>query len=152
MAYADSIIRQMKIDLITDTYNSIIKNFLRICKNLYIIETNVYHDRGGEIVYHRIVNGRKEWLFYYDDDKKRLWCNSKRYWDGLRLDFKLDSFQVQEITHFLFDEILSNENTILTMFNVPNPEICSIIADTIIETELDKTKLENSLKLINDEA
>ena len=103
----NSIIRQLKIDLITDTSNAIINWFNDLWSKLYIIETDVHHNDGGEFLYY-MNNDEKYWIFLRDDKKEKFWCNYSNYWSLLESKFNLNYGDIQELTKFLVENALNN--------------------------------------------
>lgn len=104
----NTIVRQLKIDLITDTPNRIIEWFNGIWNTLCIIETNVYHKDGEEFVYYVVNDLGKQWFFYQDDKNDRFWCNYNHYWAFLENKLSINYSGIQEITKLLVDNALNN--------------------------------------------
>ena len=102
-----SIVRQLKIDLITDTPNDIITWFNDLLYKMYITETDVYHSNGGEFIYYTIIDGVKQWIFYRDIKEDKLWCNYNKYWSVLDYKFKLDFYDILGITKVLVENFLN---------------------------------------------
>ena len=99
------LVRQLSIDLITDTPNSIIEWFDALWNKLTIVEINVYHKKGGELVYY--IDGQpKIPIFYQDDENNRFWCNHHSYWLILKSDFNLNYYDIQGITKLLVENAL----------------------------------------------
>ena len=104
----NSIIRQMKIDLITDTHNPIIEWFNNIWSNLDVIETDVCHRKGGEIIYYKTVNGTKKTIFFRDDKNRFFVASHELYWQHLD-SFNMDYQMNKKITKFLVESKLNEE-------------------------------------------
>ena len=104
----DKIIRQLQIDLITDTPNDIITWFNDLWSKLYIIETDVYHNDGGELIYYTIIDGINYWTFYQDNANERFWCDYENYWSDLEFKFKFEYNGIQSITKVLVENALNN--------------------------------------------
>ena len=81
LRYMNQIVRNLQIDLIMDNPNPIIDTFNGIWNSLSVIETNVYHEKGGEFIY---FNSNKEWVFFQDNKNGLFWCNYQRYWSFLK--------------------------------------------------------------------
>ncbi len=73
----DSLTRQIQIDLITGEPNHIIDLFNSIWDQIIIMETNVFHKHGEEIIYYINVDGKKYWIFFRDDNNYKFWINSQ---------------------------------------------------------------------------
>ena len=102
------ITRQLSIDLITDTPNEIIVWFNDLWSKLYIIETDVYHNDGGEIIYYIIMGGKKQWIFFQDNENGRFWCDYDNYWSILQYRFYCEYNDIQAITKILVENALNN--------------------------------------------
>ena len=60
------ITRQLQIDIITDTPNIIYEWFNEFLWNeICLLKINVFHERGGETIYYKLVNDEKIPIFYY---------------------------------------------------------------------------------------
>ena len=105
------VIRQLSIDLITDTYNPIIDWFNDLWFKLYILETNVYHNGGGEFIYYYIIDDIKQWVFFQDNENKIFWGNYDEYWTVLSNMFNIDYDEIQMITQMLVENALNNTVT-----------------------------------------
>jgi len=106
------LLRSINIDLLLDQHNPIIDRFNSIWVNLHIVETNVYHKNGGELVYFRIDKmGKKEWIFYQDMLMNKFWCNYNRYWVILKADFNINYDEIQIITKLLVNNANCNLTT-----------------------------------------
>lgn len=109
------LMRSLKIDLLLDNPNAIIDSFNDMWDNLYIAESNVYHERGGEIIYYIISDsGRKQWVFYRDDSAEIFWCNQKHYGKVIKVD---QVYQVYSITNLLVSDFI-NRNIISYSINL----------------------------------
>ena len=115
-----SISRQLKIDLITDTPNPIIEWFISIWYKLYVVERNVMHCNGGEMIYY--INGDvKKCIFFRDDRRGIFRCDFTNFWTTLELsilgksnDYILpnDYTECQVITKILVEYLLGDSSTI----------------------------------------
>ncbi len=89
MINIDSIIRLLKIDLITGEPNPIIDCFNEWWSGLIVIETDVYHDQGGEFIYYYNIipehprGATKQVMFYRDDNNHSFWCYYT-FWNAMR--------------------------------------------------------------------
>jgi hypothetical protein len=100
-------VRKLQIDLLLDHQNEIIEWFDIMWGTLYILETNVYHSKGGEIIFYKINDlGDKEWIFYHDTVNVKFWCNYINYWLKIKSGFCLDYVEIQIITKSLVDNAL----------------------------------------------
>lgn len=107
---ADAIVRKIKIDMITDSPNSIIKYFMGLWEKLSVVETNVYHTNGGEYIYYKDVgNMLKQWIFYRDDKNRIFWANFDHYWEYLEVEFDLNYTEAQITTQALIRIVLSDD-------------------------------------------
>jgi hypothetical protein len=102
--------RQVQIAIITDMPNPIVDWFNGIWNQLDIIETDVYHSNGGEIIYYRTIDGKKTMIFYQDDDSGKFWCNYIHYWIILTENYNLSYKEIQSITKILIDNALNNNS------------------------------------------
>ena len=102
-----AITRQVSVDLITDTPNEIIEWFNNLWSKLCIIETNVHHNMGGEIIYYT-NNEEKHWIFYEDDKDDKFWCNIERYWLIMETKFNINYIDIQLLTKLLVENALNN--------------------------------------------
>ena len=101
------ITRQLNIDLITSDHNPIIEWFNDLWTHLYVIETNVYHNDGGEIIYF-INDDEKDWIFFQDNKNDKFWCDYDTYWSILESKFNLIYTEIQDITKVLVENALNN--------------------------------------------
>ena len=124
----NSILRQLNIDLITDTHNPIIDWFNDLYIQLNRIETNVFHTDGGEIIYYIIVDDIKKFIFYQDNENDRFLCNFLLYWMIIQREFDLMYTEVQNITKVLVENALSN--------SVATPEEIYQVVSVEIESAL----------------
>ena len=104
----NSIVRQVNIDLITGDHNPIIEWFNDLCTKLYIIEAEVYHNDGGELIYYMIDHGINKWIFFRDDKNDEFWCNYSNYWSILELKFDINNIEIQNISKVLVENALNN--------------------------------------------
>jgi hypothetical protein len=101
------LIRQLKIALIIEEPNEIIDWFNDLWSKLSIVETNVYHEKGGEFIYY--MGGEvKQWIFFQDNKNDRFYCNFDHYWSVLESKIDLEYGDNQEITKFLVENALNN--------------------------------------------
>ncbi len=105
-----SILRKLKIDLITDAPNSIVEWFNDIWKNLHVVQANVYHDMGGEYIYYLDDNiGSRKYIFFYDENGGIFYSSSRRYHEIL--ESKLDTIyrEYQSITKLLVENAIEKK-------------------------------------------
>ena len=112
-----TIIRQLKIYMISEESNPILEWFNDLWNKLSIVETNVYHKDGGEFIYYYIEDDKKQWIFFQDNKNDKFYCNYKHYWLILSSNFKLNSIGVQSITKFLVENALNNSVATPCFFN-----------------------------------
>ena len=103
-----NISRQLRIDLITDTPNSIIDWFNGLWFNMHVIKKNFYHIDGGEVIYYIERSGIKIVIFYRDDNNNRFWCNYEYYWLAMQNLYKINHVDCKKITKILVDNVLGN--------------------------------------------
>lgn len=101
----NQLIRDLQIDLILDNPNPIIDTFNGIWNDLSVIESNVYHERGGEFIYY---DSNKEWIFYQDDKNDNFWCHYDRYWSIFVFKVNINHTYIPLITKFLVEKALNN--------------------------------------------
>lgn len=95
----DSIIRQLKIDMITDQDNNpILLWFNELWDKLSIIDKGIDAD-------YLYYNKENKCLFVEFDD--RFWCDYDLYWQVLYYTFNLTASQVQKITKLLIESKLN---------------------------------------------
>ena len=116
----NSISRQLKIDLITDTPNDIIVWFNELWLQILVIETNVYHNNGGEIIYYINDNHNKQWIFFREDITNQFWCNYNYYWRILDNKYDIKYSDIQCVTKVLVENVLNTNNTIKNVV-IPPP-------------------------------
>jgi hypothetical protein len=105
-------IRSLTISLITGESNPILDWFIDLWDKLSIVETDVYHENGGEFIYYITENdGTKQFVFYQDNANAKFYCNSKTYWRELTSKFSLIYSEVQQVTKFLIDNAFGNIET-----------------------------------------
>lgn len=122
-------IRNIQIDLIMDNHNPIIDTFNSIWNDLSVIETDVYHQDGGEFIYY---NSNKEWIFLRDDKHERFWCHYRRYWE--LFESNLTYQDIRDLTKELVENALNNsisttkvtyykvkEDVEIALTNIKNP-------------------------------
>ena len=116
----------MKIDIITETYNPIIEWFDVLWSKLHVIETDVYHNNGGEIIYY--INGDggfREYIFYIDDVNKFFWCNLNNFWNILKNTFGFIYAEIQDITEFLVERALGRD--------IPMPQVDYSLIGNVVD-------------------
>ena len=123
-------IRQLRIDLITDTYNPIIEWFDELWSRIRFIETNVYHKNGGEIIYFIIVDNKKVPIFFRNDTKDIFWYSMYNYCYLLETQFNIDYDSIQDITRILV------ENATSEVIAIPSKEWWAV--NVIIQNALNK--------------
>jgi hypothetical protein len=73
----NTIIRQVQIDLITEASNEMLDWFNEFWDLLEVVETNVYHKDGGEVIYYYSSSkANKQPIFLIDIRFHVLWCNT----------------------------------------------------------------------------
>jgi hypothetical protein len=77
---------------------------------LSIIETDVYHDLGGEFVYYISYGSNKQWVFLRDDRRDSFFCE-KTLWNRFRSIADMDYNEAQCIMKILIDSALNNDST-----------------------------------------
>lgn len=103
----NSLVRQLQIDMIADEVNPILEFFNDLLSKLNIIETNVYHNNGGEIIYYIIESNVKIPIFFQDAKNNIFWCNYNHYWLIIESKFVLNYDDVQCITKYLVESVLN---------------------------------------------
>lgn len=105
---SNAYVRKIQIDLIADVPNSIVEWFDELWSRLSIVETNVYHHRGGEIVYYLTHQDEhfNRWVFYQDNADDKLWCSYNRFWRIIERDFPTYD-DVQAVTKFLIERAIT---------------------------------------------
>ena len=101
-----SVVRQLQIDMITDTPNPIIDWFNDLWSNLHVVQANVYHDRGNEFIYYKIKHDMVLVIFYQDKKSYLFTGHYKYYWSILQDKFKLKYPDVQEVTKLLVESVM----------------------------------------------
>ncbi len=137
MIDTDALIRQINIDLITDRPNPIIEWFNVLWDQLYIIETDVYHNNGGEFIYFQIIDEQKKMIFYQDNNNSKFWCNHNQYWSILTSKFNIGYVTIQSLTKVLVENALTN-NVIETAHpSFISPVVLNKINDVLYNTIAD---------------
>ena len=101
-------IRKINVDLITGDYNPIIEWFDNLWNKLLVIEIDVFHSDGGELVYYLIEENMKKIVFFRDDKNDKFWYNVKWWWwdmdniQGMKYDDK------ESITRILIENRIGN--------------------------------------------
>ncbi len=128
MIVQDSITRQLKIDMITDVPNPIIVWFNKYWKNLKVIQTDVYHNNGGEFIYY-IINpsykGSIQVMFFRDDAKGKFWvCNV--FWRVTQqyVQNKYNVLSDYQLTRIVIKLLV--ESTVDSHIGMPLPESASL--------------------------
>ena len=106
MTEVSPVIRQITIDMITDTPNPILVWFNDLWAKLNIIETDVYQTDGGELIYYIIEDDKKIPIFYQDIKNVRFWCDYNHYWQILNNKFDIDYNDTTYITKLLVENAL----------------------------------------------
>ena len=128
MDNVSSIIRQIKIDMITEYPNKILQYFDNLWMQLDVIETNVFHSYGGEYIYYLVNDdGVMDWIFFCNKNDDELWCNYKSYTRLFFVNFGLMQEEVEHITVFLLKGKIINIRGI-TPISQP---MCSIITKAL---------------------
>ena len=112
----NSLVRQLKIDLITDTPNDIITWFNELWSNMHVIEVDVYEKgSGGAFIYYIVRNNENRFIFFVNYGFKTCWCANDNYWEIIERMFSLDYIDIQYITKILL------ENNIDRSIMIPTP-------------------------------
>ena len=129
------LLRKLNIDLITGDHNPIIKTFEDIWSHLYVIEIDVYHKNGGELIFYIINDDKRKFIFYRDGGNASFWSSYINYWQIFEYRFNLRSSEIQTITMFLIEQALIN---IKTLPNYPS-ELSSIPVEQVSNKIKDKS-------------
>lgn len=132
MIDSPAFVRQLKIDLISDTPNSIIDRFNELWNKLIVMQSDVFHSDGGEIIYYIMADGARQFVFYRDDTNGKFLCDYYIYWLPYVLIHDLDTEVIQAITKFLVDNALDTDIAVPLRL-LPNP-------NGLIEFVLQNTK------------
>jgi hypothetical protein len=154
MFNTQEIIRSFTIDFITGNPNQYIEWFESMWSNLICIETNVYHDRGGEFIYvkwdksHPFTQndiGDCGWIFFRDEGLGRFWVDNLRYWSVLNYDFLLPQDAIRMITKLLVEDKLNNDRVSGEYISINPKRSYVYLNDTIsrILMEISKASLGN---------
>lgn len=98
-------IRMLKIALITGIPNEISDWFKWFCKDLLMVETEVYHRNGGEFLFYK--KGDKNWVFFSDGE--RFWCNYQYYWMHLEYKFLFGYIEIECVSKLLIENLLGKD-------------------------------------------
>lgn len=99
-----ALIRQLKIDLITDRDNPIITWFNRtIVRNFKTTQCNILHPDGREIIYHT----EKDVIMYHDTINNSYRINFQ-LWNNLRSSYDINYPNFHKITHLLLEHHLDH--------------------------------------------
>lgn len=101
------IIRQLTIDLVTDSSNPIIESFDVLWEKLLVVECDVFHDVGGEYIYYTNKGGVKHAVFFLDTNTSNLLCDSD-YWLKLEYQFMISHNRVSHVIELLVKSKLDN--------------------------------------------
>lgn len=154
MSNTQEIVRTLTIDFITGKPNQYIEWFESMWSNLICIETNVYHERGGEFIYVKWAKpttftpddiGDCEWVFFRDDGMCRFWVDNLRYWTVMNYDFLLTQDAIRIITKLLVEDKLNNDCVPGEYISIKPKRSYVYLNDTIsrILMEISKTSLVN---------
>ena len=126
--------RQMQIDLITGEFNPIVDWFIEAFSDLVLHECDIFHKKGGEVLY--FIPKTSKWIFYQDNDRKILYCNSKHYYKELNYLYNMQYKDIYGISKILIENIFNREVSATTInFYLHNEKIyraMSIYDDRII--------------------
>ena len=159
MSMVNKTIRQVQIDLITDTPNEIVEWFSDLWSKLYIIETDVYHNDGGELIYYMIDHGKKQWVFYQYNKNDIFWGHYKNYWSLIKNRFDLGYSDIQGVSKLLVENALSNSvatphvihlNKYEQVENSLNISVATPFNSKIMDNYLVECALNNSVSIPND--
>lgn len=107
----NAFVRQMKIDMITDTPNPIADWFNSLWNQLIPLEISVYTHEDCEIIYYLEDLFAFEWIFYMNSKTTHINFNYIMYWDILNLKFGLSIDDIDPIVEFLYVENKMNITT-----------------------------------------
>lgn len=113
--------RTLVIDYITGQYNVYITQFNALWEHMSVIETNVFHKFGGEIIYYYPVT--KEFVFYQDNKTDLFLCSYKKYWSMFEDKYQLNSIQISTLTKTMIDLITNTNIPIPVDIWYPNSEL-----------------------------
>jgi hypothetical protein len=107
-----SVIRQLKIDTITDTPNQILDWFNDLWNQMSIVEVDVFHKNGGELIYYINVDDQRKAIFLYDNQNERIWCHDELYWNYLNnvigRENYINHIIIQYITEYLLENVVED--------------------------------------------
>lgn len=110
MTEVNSLIRQLSIAMVTNNPNIILDWFNDLWVKIHVIETNVYHKNGGELIYYLDNETKKQYVFFRDDKCERFWCDYDHYWSFFNSIKSFTYIDIQNITKMLIDNTLDNSN------------------------------------------
>lgn len=76
-------VRQLTIDMITDQPNELLEWFNDLWSKLIIVEKDVYHMDGGEIIYYLNDDDCNKYVFFLDIRNDKFYCDSEHFWEKL---------------------------------------------------------------------
>lgn len=100
-----SLIRHVRIALITGEDNQIVDWFNNLWYQLTIVETPIYHSRGCEVIYYKYEGNKKVCVFYQDNSNDDFWCSYDHYWNKFPMG---DYFDISIITKILVENALQD--------------------------------------------
>ena len=111
--------RQLQIALILNTPNSIIDWFNEFWSTLNVVEVNVYHKKGGELIYYIIDNETKRAIFYRNDDRNIFTYDYSLYCVLLNKEISSYNINYKHKQPIITKTLIENKvNT-----NIGNPEV-----------------------------
>lgn len=129
---SESIVRQIKIDLITGTSNYVINWFDKLWSEIHIIEMDVFHTNGGEFIYYKKEDGINTAIFFVDMKNNSLWCNSKLYWCCLENMIGHHFYTIRDITEVL----IQNSSNGKCIYKKARPYNYSSVIDILLQQKL----------------
>jgi hypothetical protein len=114
------LVRQLTIAMITEEPNEIIDWFNALLSKLIVLQTDVFHPEGEELIYYIMVEGARQFIFYRDDANGKFLCDYYTYWLPYVLKHDLDTEVIEAITKFLVDNALGADIATPSRL-LPNP-------------------------------
>ena len=97
----DVIIRQIKIDFLTDSSNEIIDWFNELWHELSYEECNIYSTLDHEVVFYNQPMDSKKYIFYWNKRNSIIICDYHNYWSKMINYFNLTFNEAVDISKFL---------------------------------------------------
>ena len=100
--------RKVKIDMIIGKYDLAIEWFNDIWSKMHIIETDVYHNDGGEFIFYNNIEVNdtieERWIFYMDINLYDFWCDYLFYWTVMEEEFEIKSSNISTFTSIMMED------------------------------------------------